>query len=428
MKLKLMKLKVSEEQGQVTAFFVGVLLLIFGFMALSVDIGFFMHTRRVAQNAADSAALAGAAALPGCALYDGDPAKTKAKTLANQYLTNNLKNKTFSTGADVPTVDENASYTFTDAGGTVTFPAVYAKVTRPQSFLFGQVLGLVGVSVPADAKAACVNASTLDGICPFYIVAPNPGQTPEFDAQGNLVRGFGFDINRVYQFDFGAQGPTGANRGILDIYQSNNIHDIVRNGCTGDLQRTGPCDIESQVVSEDLDVCTKRGNTTSVRNGSNDYYNSYETGGAWPTHAQCNISFDESVFSGPPTLYANSAPLNPVAPYTPLTPAQVAARVELCNDDPYDDRVAGRLWPIAILTQVPTNGNNLYEVSYLAVMYQVCVAYTGGNNGNDCGNNPGNNLQSSLFGMFVNAGQLNISGIGGISTNPFAPKHVVLVR
>jgi len=69
MRLRLRRLH-QDESGQVVAFFVCILVLIFGFMALAIDLGFFFHARRVAQNAADPAALAGAAALSNCALAD----------------------------------------------------------------------------------------------------------------------------------------------------------------------------------------------------------------------------------------------------------------------------------------------------------------------------------------------------------------------
>jgi len=90
MRLRLRRLH-QDESGQVVAFFVCILVLIFGFMALAIDLGFFFHARRVAQNAADPAALAGAAVLPGCG--EGDPL-----VVANDYAEKNLLGKAFTVG------------------------------------------------------------------------------------------------------------------------------------------------------------------------------------------------------------------------------------------------------------------------------------------------------------------------------------------
>src|SRR5688572_32341508 len=108
-----------SESGQVTAYFVAISIVVFGLMAFAIDIGFFFHARRVAQNAADPGALAGAAYLPGCPLYgSGDDPVTVAQT----YVENNLQSATFSNGDNILTPEIRS---YTPPGGEVGFPSIY---------------------------------------------------------------------------------------------------------------------------------------------------------------------------------------------------------------------------------------------------------------------------------------------------------------
>jgi hypothetical protein len=54
----------GQESGQVTTFFVSLLLLFFMFMALSLDVGVWLLDRRITQNQADTAVTAGVLELP----------------------------------------------------------------------------------------------------------------------------------------------------------------------------------------------------------------------------------------------------------------------------------------------------------------------------------------------------------------------------
>src|SRR5687768_3512464 len=53
-----------EERGQVTAWVVCILLVLFGFLALTTDVGFWLLDRRVGQNQVDASVLAGVQDLP----------------------------------------------------------------------------------------------------------------------------------------------------------------------------------------------------------------------------------------------------------------------------------------------------------------------------------------------------------------------------
>ena len=424
------------ESGQTTAWTVAILVLLFAIMAFAVDLGFMFHARRVMQNAADPAALAGAAALSNCALSQ-DPRGPEG--LAEHYAERNSAAKIFTVSDDAPvtTVRPNG-FSFTDENGTTNFDTVYAKVRRTESFVFGRFLGLLTSGIPAEAEAACVYGNELDGICPFFIVAPDPSQQPVFgqDPDGDgprtppLISGFGIDINRVYRFDFSSSSPYGqGERGFLEIFQAGNIRDIVSNGCVGDLQNNGPCDLNEETITEEILACTKTGNTDAVTKGSNDYYD-YEGSAGYPSHSDCNIMFDEALLPGNDPS-ENSPPLDPsdtVAPYTEYSDEDIEELIDLCDDDPNpNDMISGRLWPIGILMETPDNGGNKkYSIKYIALMYQVCVAYDDKSK-NDCGSDPNTYNNQSMYGMFVNARQVNFK-VQGVGSGPFGPMHVVLVR
>src|SRR5688572_26869083 len=70
------------ERGQVTAWAVCIALVLFGFMALTTDVGFWLLDRRSAQNQVDAAALAAVQELPA-----SDTAAATEKAL--EYLDRN---------------------------------------------------------------------------------------------------------------------------------------------------------------------------------------------------------------------------------------------------------------------------------------------------------------------------------------------------
>src|SRR5437870_1857712 len=123
------------ESGQVTAFYVIAIIMVLGFMALSIDMGFFFNARRVAKNAADASALAGASALDGC--YDDS---NNPIDLANKFADRNMNNGDAFKLSDkkFPSLD-----TYHFPNGTNTYPAIYVQVQRQQSYLFGKILNLV---------------------------------------------------------------------------------------------------------------------------------------------------------------------------------------------------------------------------------------------------------------------------------------------
>jgi len=137
------------ESGQVTAWTVGLALLLFGIMALTVDVGFWFLERRESQNNADAAALAAVQELPASNT-------TNARTQALLYLAKNGH-----TGGSVCNAQNSPTYTFFDAG--VAFRSDRAPSTDYETVrvctsdgglvVFGNLLGLASVDIRAVAAA-----------------------------------------------------------------------------------------------------------------------------------------------------------------------------------------------------------------------------------------------------------------------------------
>jgi hypothetical protein len=412
MSLKLIRRLHRAETGQAVAMFVGLLVPIIGFTAIAVDLGFFFHTRSLAQNAADASVLAGALELEGCG--DGSPAP---EVVAEDYAGRNFDNvRTFSTPAD-DTIDpvEVRPGAFEIEG--TQFDTVYTRVEREQSFLFAQLFGFLKSPIPAHAEAACLPANEV-GICPIYIRAPDPDDT---DPSDGVM--FGLNLEEVYQLKLGSQGDSsGGNRGYLSIYGNGgkDIRDAIEAGCVGD-------DPDYTVSEGDVVTDPKPGNMASVWNSINELYE-YEgtntcidAGVTVPCGDQdyCHLTFDDTDFNGQPYNFS-------VSPGE--SPSELEDKIQACDTDPDPmDHVLGRLWPIAVSDTPLCNGRNCdIHISHIAWMYIACW---GTRHDTSCSteNSPG---QASLYGMFFSAERVTavLPNLEGVSNNPLAPRRPLLVR
>ncbi len=154
----------SDERGQVTAYFVGISILLFAIMAFSFDIGLLHLQRRTVQNSVDPSVLAGAAYIERCPLAGtGQSPLTVADDFANRNLG---VGSNFSSGDDVQTA--LSTFHVENDVGSADWTSVKARVDRAQGYIFGRFLGLVGANVPAEAEAVC-GAISEGNICPFWI-------------------------------------------------------------------------------------------------------------------------------------------------------------------------------------------------------------------------------------------------------------------
>jgi len=162
------------ERGQALVMFVLAAGVLFGFVAMTIDVGLILHQRRVLQNTADAAALAGAIELP------ANPGLAHDK--AQEWAENN--------GIDLASGDE------LDITVNTLDNSVSVRVQRETSFVFGRVLGLVSTGVHADATARVGSPLSLSGVLPFGVLesAINYGAGPttiKYDANNPSNGNFG---------------------------------------------------------------------------------------------------------------------------------------------------------------------------------------------------------------------------------------------
>jgi len=120
----------QQEFGQGLVLGALAMVVILGFTAMAIDVGIFLHERRDLQNAADAAALAGAAELP------ESPAEAEAKV--HEWA---AKNGIDIAGGELDLMEITTTY--------VTNDTVRVRVTRETPFVFGRVLGFTSETMHA---------------------------------------------------------------------------------------------------------------------------------------------------------------------------------------------------------------------------------------------------------------------------------------
>ncbi len=139
-------LNVRSERGQTMVQLALMLVVLLGFAALAIDMGYRYVERRRMQSAADAAALAGA-----YELCQGKPA-TVASDRAKEYLTRNGVAAASIAPSDV-----------TITGGKID---VHAKNPSPLTFLAGPA-GFTTLAIGANAGAVCGAAKSACGLWPI---------------------------------------------------------------------------------------------------------------------------------------------------------------------------------------------------------------------------------------------------------------------
>jgi len=216
-----------SERGQALIMFVLAAGVLFGIVAMTIDVGLILHQRRVLQNTADAAALAGAIELPASPGLAYDKAQQWAEL----------------NGIDVSSGDQ-MDITVDSLANSVT-----VRVQREQSFIFGRVLGLISTDVHADATARVGSPLSLSGILPFGVLES------AINYNGNPT---------VIKYD--ANNPTNGNFGPIRV--DGNGASVLEQSIMFGTQ-TGVC-AQSQPACQDPTVQTQTGNTIgAVRDGFN---------------------------------------------------------------------------------------------------------------------------------------------------------------
>ena len=166
----------SGERGQVTAWAVGIALLLFGLMALATDVGFWLVERRAGQNRADAAVLAAVHQLPASNV-------TAASADAQKWLTRNGETESECNAGNSPAeytlFDTGFAYADTDSDGA--YDKIRACVARDGILVFSNLLGLTGVDVRAVAAAA-----VLEEPARYALMAMNPDDCGSGDGEKSL--------------------------------------------------------------------------------------------------------------------------------------------------------------------------------------------------------------------------------------------------
>ena len=201
LRLNLLRRLHEDESGQITAYFIGLSILLFAIMAFSFDLGLLHLQRRVAQNSVDPAAMAGAAYLDRCPLSGeaDDPLD-----IAQEFAERNLGVGSNATSGEDEIQKAIGSFHIENDIGEADWQTVRVRVDREQDYIFGRAMGLVSANVPAEAEATCGPISE-GNVCPMY-VAGDPDQEPEYGTdpdgagpeQAPLVSAYGLTIGRVY--------------------------------------------------------------------------------------------------------------------------------------------------------------------------------------------------------------------------------------
>jgi hypothetical protein len=241
--------KVREERGQGLVLAALSMVVVMGFAAMAVDVGSFMHDRRQLQNAADAAALAGAAGLPDASL---------ATEKAHEWATKNFD------GSDQVVTSVNV-YTYRAPNDRIE-----VTVKGETDFVFARVLGMDKATVRASATAGRV---PITASC----IAPWATQGVVNDASAD----FGLDPLKLYVFQLApGSWSTPGNFGALAVYGSGTME--YRNAVEGNCGQVNACNSDSPYVAEGQTLsCSTQ--TGSLGQNTNDGLTERYPSSTWAT-------------------------------------------------------------------------------------------------------------------------------------------------
>jgi Putative Flp pilus-assembly TadE/G-like len=144
-----------DERGQMVFMAAITMVVVLGFAALTIDLGFSTHTKRAAQNDADAMVLAGARDLP-----DEIIAEDSAKIWGtkNGVVIDEIQDITFGTTCSGEEVE-----------GTIT-----ARLKRNQKTFIASILGIEDNDLNVCATARAGTAAAGNGLLPLGFLDQNP--------------------------------------------------------------------------------------------------------------------------------------------------------------------------------------------------------------------------------------------------------------
>ena len=258
------------ERGQVLMMSVLLLPILLGMTGMAIDLGSYADHRRSLQNAADSAALAGARELPD---------KTAAETAAYKWGANN----------NVSASDMTVTVTAVDS--THPNPLVSVHINTNHDFSFIRVLGVGSSDVGAQATAMKTTAGGAGSLVPWGVL-----QTTWASAVPGTSLTLKYDANNPTSGNFGAVRLDGSGSAIYEkTIDGGSTSYVCASGTAGCTDTSPVCAIS---------VCpTETGNKVGATRDGVDWRMTN-------TDAHCD-SFGE-VFSGPVSgKYTLNASCNP---------------------------------------------------------------------------------------------------------------------
>lgn len=199
-----------DERGQALILFAAALIPMLGIAALVLDVGQLYVKQRELRNAADAAALAGSALLPGATAAQ----RTAAITLAEQYAELN--------GADA--ADLNIIVVTRD----YPYDTIVVTPRETVDFTFARVFGMDTADVEVEAAAQVGSLTGGVGVMPWGVEEPASGfvfgdsYCLKLGSNGNGGNCSGSEQGNFHALDIDDHGNASAN-----IYR-----DAIRNGST----------------------------------------------------------------------------------------------------------------------------------------------------------------------------------------------------
>ena len=387
-----------DQRGQVLIMVAGGIVGILGFVALSTDIGIFLHDSRDAQNDADAAALAGAQAL-----MLKPPDEAMAVQLAEEWAANNgAEAQVAWTGdGDCGTaVDGNPiPWGLSDSNEDGDLDTICLGIERSVPSAFARVVGWSSFPVSRRASARTVHAGA-GAVCPWALKG-DPDAAPTEETY------LGVEIGKIYAVKVGAGAGGTGNFGILRLYPEDCpgggtacYRGIIESGCAANGYNV----VEEGGV---IETSTEPGNVGNPTMKALDDYFAYES-----DFSLCDVpmDWDEETETGEPTGYDPQD----------IGGARVGCGLDAANGG------RGRYMAIPIVDDFPPSGTGPVEILAIAAVYLTGWGEWDPDTGTyDRHGPPG---QSKVYIEFLDKAPYDPKDLMGQSDNPLAPMRIILIR
>ena len=248
-----------QDRGQVVVMTAGAMVVLLGFAALAVDIGFFARTKRDLQNDADAMALAGAQEIPNQGL---------ANSKAQEWGTNNDVEP-----GEVVSIDFDTTCSGASEPNTIT-----VRLKRSQPTYLARVLGITSGTLRACATAGRFSLGGGSGAVPWGLendcfVDATFGwtYTLKYDSQATSgdcdSQGGNFGAMAVDEFGAGPNCTSIPGDDEERKYRKAICFGAIRDLCSAPAVDAGDCkgeagdDCSGSPVA-DYELCTETGNMT----------------------------------------------------------------------------------------------------------------------------------------------------------------------